>query len=282
MSGKISFSQDIVTTPEDWFTVLNYNIRNFKPQDYLFSISGDVETAKDFTLADLQAMDQVTKAATKMCGTNSNAGNMIYNAEYSGVDLMVLFKSLGLKKAANSTFVSAYDGWGFPIAMSILEENKAFLILKINGKELEPIKGYPVTLGIPGQGGFVWVKYLKSIVISTVPEDQIPTPLPIMYPVNSGFLKPNKDGTETRSPAHIEGWAFCSFQGSLTKLLLSADYGKTWNEYEIPKGMDPAQWVYWKIDWTPPAPGNYLLKVKAQAGETIQEKEDSIIIKVVS
>jgi DMSO/TMAO reductase YedYZ molybdopterin-dependent catalytic subunit len=280
MSGKISFSQDTVKDPLDRFTVLNYNVRNFKPEDYVLSISGDVDTPKDISLAELQAMEQVTRKATKMCGTNSNAGSMIYNAEYTGVDLTTLLKSLGLKKGANSTFASSYDGWGFPIALSLMEENKAILILKVNGEDLEPVKGYPVTLGIPGQGGFVWVKYLKSIAISTVTEDKIPKPLPIMYPVNSGFLKPPKDGTETSSPAHIEGWAFCSYQGTLTKLLLSADYGKTWNEYPFPAGMDPAQWIYWKIDWTPPGAGTYLLKVKAQSGDNVQEKEDNVIIKV--
>jgi DMSO/TMAO reductase YedYZ molybdopterin-dependent catalytic subunit len=282
MSGKISFNQEIITNTADWYTVLNYNLREFKAEDYVLSISGDVSTPKDFSLADLQGMEQITKTATKMCGVNSVGGSMIYNVEYTGVDLMNLLQSLGMKKEANSTTISAYDGWGFPIAMSALKASSAFLILKVNGKDLEPTKGYPVTLGMPGQGGFVWIKYLKSIVISTVPEDQLPTSLPIKYPVNAGFLKPNKDGTETSSPVHIEGWAFCAMLGSLTKLLLSADYGKTWNEYPIPEGMDPAQWIYWKIDWTPPAPGTYLLKVRAQAGETIQEKEDNVIIKVTA
>jgi DMSO/TMAO reductase YedYZ molybdopterin-dependent catalytic subunit len=282
MSGKISFNQEIIKAPEDWYTVLNYNLREFKASDYKLSISGDVSTPKDFSLADLQGMEQITRSATKMCGVNSIGGSMIYNVEYTGVDLMALLKSLGMKEEANSTIISAYDGWGFPFALSALKASNAFLILKVNGKELEPTKGYPVTLGMPGQGGFVWIKYLKSIVISTVPKDQLPSSLPIKYPVNSGFLIPAKDGIETTSPVHIEGWAFCGLLGSLTKLLLSADYGKTWNEYPIPEGMDPAQWIYWKIDWTPPAAGTYLLKVKAQAGETIQEKEDNVIIKVTA
>jgi hypothetical protein len=44
--------------------------------------------------------------------------------------------------------------------------------------------------------------------------------------------------------------------------------------------MDPAQWVYWKVDWTPPGPGRYLLKVKAQKGEEIQQKEDNLVLVV--
>lgn len=278
MSGTIAFSQDLVTNQADLFTVINYNVRYLEPDDYQLTVSGDVDSEKSFSLADLQGMEQITRRATKMCGTNPSTGTMIYNVEYTGVDLISFLEAAGMKEGVNALVAMSYDGWGFPMELDLLREAGAFLGLTINGEALDPTLGYPVTLGVPGQGGFVWVKYLKSIELQTVPEDEIPEPLPIMFPVNAGFLKPPLDGTEVTSPVTIEGWAFGSNLKPVSKLLLSANYGKSWQEYPVPEGMDPAQWVYWSIQWEPPEPGHYLLKVKSQVGDVVQDIEDNLVL----
>jgi DMSO/TMAO reductase YedYZ molybdopterin-dependent catalytic subunit len=284
-SGTISFMQDMMAAPEDMFTVINYNVRTFKPEDYRIKVTGEVDSEKEYTLADLKAMPQVSHKGTKTCVLNPIGGAEIYNAEYTGVDLMAFLKNAGMKEDANQINFISYDGWNWAHGFNRL--TKGLLCLTMNGAEMAPARGNPVTLALPGEPGAEWVKYVQTIEVKKVSEDQLQGPLNTLFtvpytcnPVNAGFLKPTTDGAEVSSPVHLEGWAFCWPMALPTKLLFSADYGKNWHEYAIPKNMDPAQWVYWKVDWTPPGPGRYLLKVKAQKGEEIQQKEDNLVLVV--
>lgn len=287
MSGTISFSQKLITNPDDFYTLINYNVRDITPDEYLLTVTGDVEADSEYSLADLQAMDQVTHRATKTCVINPVGGTEIYNTEHTGVDLISFLEAAGMKEGANAIYAEAYDGWNWTQSIEALSASQAFLGLTMNGEDLAAHHGYPVTLGIPGEPGAEWVKYLQKIEVLTLAEEDLPKPLyeefsvPFTcYHVNAGFLQPTHDGMETTSPVHIEGWAFSWPRLAVDKIMFSADYGKTWNEYEVPASMDPNQWVYWNIEWTPPGPGHYLLKVKAQSGDVVQQREDNVVIVV--
>ncbi len=275
MSGKISFSQAPTANPADCFAVVNFGAFQVN-DDYKLTISGDVENPKEYTLADLQAMDQVTMTLTKPCMINIPGGNLIFNAEWTGVDLAPILESVGVKEGVNNVVALGYDGWSFAFPLTQLIESKAFLALKLGGKDLEIPRGAPVMLAVPGGGGAAWVKFLKSLEFTTVPEDKVPAPGGVLTPVNSGFLVPPNDGMEVSSPVHIEGYAFAHLLQPITKIMLSGNYGKTWDEFTIPPDKDPGQWVYWKIDWTPPGPGHYLIKVKAVSGDVVQDKEANL------
>jgi DMSO/TMAO reductase YedYZ molybdopterin-dependent catalytic subunit len=288
MSGTISFTQGVITAPGDVYTVINYNVRTFKPEDYTLTITGDVTAEKVIKLAELQAREQVTWTATKTCVLNPNGGTMIANVEHTGVDLITLLTEIGLKEGANELVATAYDGWNWTQSIEVIKKAKTMLALKQHGEDIIPTRGGPILLAIKGEPGAEWVKYLKTIEIKTVPEDKLPAPTATMfsvpftcYPVNAGFLKPTTDGTKVQSPVHIEGWAFSWPLKKVDKLMLSADYGKNWHEYDVPD-YDNSQWISWTMEWTPPAPGKYLLKVKAKTGDEIQQREDNLVLDVTA
>jgi len=61
----------------------------------------------------------------------------------------------------------------------------------------------------------------------------------------------------------------------ITRVELSFDDGKSWRNAEIYYAGGDLAWSLWKTDWTPDAPGDYTLVVRATDGEgDVQEWEE--------
>ena len=53
----------------------------------------------------------------------------------------------------------------------------------------------------------------------------------------------------------------------VSKVDVSADDGKTWNEAKIDHAQSPLAWVLWSYDWRPAQAGEYKLVVRAADGK---------------
>ena len=63
-------------------------------------------------------------------------------------------------------------------------------------------------------------------------------------------------------PLLLGGIAFAGARG-VTRVEYSVDGGQTWQDAEIKPPLGPLTWVLWAVDWTPPGPGQYTIKVRA-------------------
>jgi len=77
-----------------------------------------------------------------------------------------------------------------------------------------------------------------------------------------------------REPIEVKGIAYGGDRG-ISRVELSFDDGKTWNDAAIYYTGGNLAWSLWKTDWMPEQPGDYTLVVRATDGEgDVQEWEE--------
>jgi DMSO/TMAO reductase YedYZ molybdopterin-dependent catalytic subunit len=73
----------------------------------------------------------------------------------------------------------------------------------------------------------------------------------------------------------IAGIAFAGDRG-ITKVEVSTDGGKTWQEAEIKPPLSPNSWSLWHAQWTPQQSGKHKLLVRATDGKgTTQTQQNA-------
>jgi DMSO/TMAO reductase YedYZ molybdopterin-dependent catalytic subunit len=145
-------------------------------------------------------------------------------------------------------------------------QDDVMLAFLMNGEKLPKEHGFPIRLLVPGLYGIKNVKWIVEIEV--YPGDYQG------YWQRKGWTD---DGTikifsRIDSPGHYQTLrgAEQKFRGiafggpnSISKVELSFDAGRTWNECEIEKPMSPYSWVIWNYTWKPPQRGKFQTVVRA-------------------
>ena len=137
-------------------------------------------------------------------------------------------------------------------------QDDVMLAFLMNGEKLPREHGFPLRLLVPGLYGIKNVKWIVEIEV--YPGDYKG------YWQRKGWTD---DGTikifsRIDSPGHYQplrgqehtfrGIAFGG-PNSISKVELSFDAGRTWNDCHIEPPMSPYSWVIWTYTWRPPKPG---------------------------
>lgn len=159
----------------------------------------------------------------------------------------------------------------------------------MNGEPLPMLNGFPVRLVVPGYFATYWTKAVTWIRVlaqpdesfwmksayrvpdrsrgSTTPDDvragRVATVPITRMPVRSFIVSP--DGTArvpAGLPATVRGIAF-SGTGAVTRVELSQDGGRSWREAKLGADHGPQAFRTWEAIWTPRAPGEVWLAVRA-------------------
>lgn len=180
---------DDETTPISRFFIRNNGLMPDKvenPEEWRFTIDGEVERALDLSLADLKNGFRPKNFRMVLeCGGNGRSffepkaeGNAWTNggvgcAEWTGVSLKDVLKEAGLKSSALFTGHFGADpdktgshehqamSRGVPIAKAL--EEHTLLAWAMNGETLPFIHGGPLRLVVPGWPGSLSQKWLKRI-----------------------------------------------------------------------------------------------------------------------
>jgi DMSO/TMAO reductase YedYZ molybdopterin-dependent catalytic subunit len=140
------------------------------------------------------------------------------------------------------------------------------LAFLMNSEKLPKEHGFPIRLIVPGLYGIKNVKWITEIEV---------------YPGDHKGYWQRKGWTDNGtikifsridSPGHYQtirgqeqlfrGIAFGG-PNSISKVELSFDAGRTWNECEIEQPMSPYSWVIWNYKWQPPKRGKFQTVVRA-------------------
>ena len=257
---------------------------DLKKEDYRLLINGLVDTPMVFTYADLERFPRENQVYFCECAANTGmewAGaqlngaqfthGMIHNMEYSGVTLRSLLNEAGLGAAgdlkAKWIFVEGADassnGRSIPMEKALDDVMVAF---KANGEALRKEHGYPARLVVPGWEGNMWVKWIRRIeVMDHAMESREET---------SKYTDTLEDGTSRKwtwamdaksvvtspspqapiqhgaGPLVIAGLAW-SGRGSVTRVDVSKDGGKTWETARLARPGTPMALTrfYLDTDW---------------------------------
>lgn len=236
--------------------------------DYRLMINGLVDRPLVFTYADLERFPRENHVYFCECAANTGmewAGaqlngaqfthGMIHNMEYTGVPLRAILEEAGLGAAGDLkdkwVYVEGADassnGRSIPMEKALDDVLVAF---KANGEALRKEHGYPVRLVVPGWEGNMWVKWIRRIEVMDGPVESREETSKYTDTLEDGTSRkwtwemdaksvvtspsPQSPITHGKGPLVISGLAW-SGRGSITRVDVSKDGGKTWETARLAK-----------------------------------------------
>ena len=167
------------TDNADFYVVQHYGQPELDIANFKLSVTGLVDNPREYTLADLQGMNQFNIDAGFECGGNRPDAlfqGLIGNANWRGVRLTDILAAAGVKpEATEIVFFGGDEGAetiretevlqsfarSLPVEDAMRDVN--MLALEMNGEALPLFHGRPLRLLVPGYYGVANVKWLTQI-----------------------------------------------------------------------------------------------------------------------
>jgi sulfane dehydrogenase subunit SoxC len=185
-------------------------------------------------------------------------------AEWTGVRLSTLLEETGIDPKAKWFIAEGADGPSMnrsvPLAKAL---DDAIVALYQNGERLNPGNGYPMRLLVPGYEGNMNVKWLHRIKLLDSPIMAINETKEYTMLLSSGkawqfyypqevksFITQPSPGLSMKEPGfyEISGLAY-SGNGRISKVMVSADGGKSWGEAALQDPVLPKALTRFRMPW---------------------------------
>lgn len=290
-------------TPTDTHFVRNhFPIPESSIEGWSLPATGHVDQALNLTYEEIKAMPSKVLSTVLECAGNSRAAIQppiegllwdhggVGNATWKGVSVRTVLEKLGVQSSATEVLFEGADsgseygqGGEMNYAMSLplakAMEEDVILAYEINGEPLTPEHGFPLRLLVPGWYGMTSVKWLQRIEVIDYEFKGFHQSEYYVF-TNEGaydgharervtamrvksFITSHRRGQALEvSTQDIHGVAW-SGEGQITKVEVSTDDGRTWNETQLEKSDSPYSWQKWSYDWKVEQPGYYLLRARA-------------------
>ncbi|HSU61868.1 MAG TPA: sulfite oxidase [Bryobacteraceae bacterium] len=295
---------DTWLTPNDVFFVRQHIPRPIiKAESFRLALGGRVEKPMELRLAEIEKLPQHTVAATLEC-TGDGRGffrprvpgvqwmrGAIGNAEWTGPRLSDVLKLAGADFQSPWVTINGADVGlaktpdfirSFPMKKAL--HPATLLGLKMNGKPLPDLHGFPARLIVPGWDGTSWVKWVTNLDIAAEPNNGFfmnpgyrfpkyavtpgapakPSELEVIegMPVKSYVTSVSDDQRIPMKATMLRGIAWAG-EERITKVDVSTDGGSTWEPAKLSRQDLPFAWRLWSIGWTPPHPGYFTILSRA-------------------
>ena len=229
-------------------------------------VGGTVERPYSIGYDELRALPAVEDVRTLMCISNEVGGDLIGNARWRGVRLRDLLERAGPRTGALKVVFTCADDYQDSIRFAKAMQPETIVVYEMNGAPLIPKHGYPARLLVPGIYGMKNVKWVRRIEVADKQflgfwqqrgwsDEAVVKTMSRIDTVNS-LTAINTE------PLVLGGVAFAGDRG-IQRVEFSVDNGQTWQEAQVKSPLGPYTWALWTAEWTPPAPGQYALKVRA-------------------
>ncbi|MGQ0810770.1 MAG: molybdopterin-dependent oxidoreductase [Nitrospiraceae bacterium] len=260
-------------TPNDKFYVVNYAdsvvgfSRDVNVEQWRVMVTGEVKKKMKLGWRDILNRDAFDQVATLECIDTLPGGDSLGNAQWRGISLRKLLEDAGADEdLARDVVFRAADGYDDSIPFTRAMQDDVMLAYLMNGEKLPKAHGFPLRLVVPGLYGIKNVKWITEIEVYNGDYKG--------YWQRKGWTD---DGTikifsRIDSPGHYQAlrgpeqtFRGIAFGGpnSISKVEVSLDAGKTWNEAELEPPMSSKSWVIWNYKWQPPKAGKYQVAVRA-------------------
>ena len=260
------------------FTINHSGIPDIDPGRHRLVIHGLVRQPLEFTVDTLSRYPMVSRMAFVECGGNSAPmfsnepvqatvqalHGLVSCAEWTGVRLSTLLEETGIDAKAKWLIAEGADSLALHRSVPIKKGlDDAMIAIYQNGERLMPGNGYPMRLLLPGWEGNMNVKFLRRIKLTEQPAmsyyegrtySQI---LPggkayrfyFVQEVKSFITHPSF-GLKMNAPGYYEisGVAW-SGDGRITKVMVSADGGKSWGEAALQGPVHSKAFTRFRMPW---------------------------------
>src|SRR5271155_2981590 len=260
------------------FSINHCGVPDIDPAQHKLVIHGMVRQPLEFTLETLSRYPLVSRMAFVECAGNSAgmfakvplqvpAGlihGLVSNSEWTGVPLSVLLDEAGIDPTAKWLVAEGADAGFLDRSVPVKKAyDDALVAIYQNGERLMPGNGYPMRLLLPGYQGNMNVKFLRRIKVINQPAysyfetktySQV---LPggktwrfhFVMEVKSFITHPSF-GLSLKEPGiyAISGVAY-SGTGRISKVLVSADGGKSWGEAALQGPIHEKAFTRFVMPW---------------------------------
>ena len=269
MTGTVNFKGFVAkeVTPNDQFYITSYSdqVPSIDYDRFRLRIEGMVGRPYALSMKELEAMKDKAEYVTLQCIGNPVGGDAISNAYWEGVTLRKVLDQAQPKPGLVKAAFFAEEGYSDGIPYSLARSDDVFLAWRMNGEPLPPVHGYPLRVIVPGIYGMKNVKWLSKIELVNYDfkgywekrgwSDEA------VIPITSQILMPMNGKTIPLGHYVVGGIAFAGRYG-ISRVQLSLDGGKTWNEAEMKPPLSRWSWGLWRYDWLPQGTGDFTLKVR--------------------
>jgi DMSO/TMAO reductase YedYZ molybdopterin-dependent catalytic subunit len=236
-------------------------------------IGGKVERPFALTYEELRALPAVEDYRTLLCISNEVGGDLIGNAHWRGVRLRDLLEPAGPSARAFKVVFTCADDYQDSVRFEKAMQPDTIVVYEMNGEPLTPKHGYPARLLIPGIYGMKNVKWVRKIEVLEGDfrgfwQQRGWSEEAVVKTMSRVDTLPGQ-ATVGVEPLWLGGVAFAGDRG-IARVEYSVDGGRSWQVAQVKEPLGPLTWVLWMAEWTPPAPGQYTIKVRAtdHAGTT--------------
>jgi len=254
-------------TPNDQFYQVSKNYP-FDPTvdraTWSLEVAGLVATPIRLSYAEfVRAAPAVERYHTLECISNEVGGDLIGNAKWKGVRVRDLLALAGVRPSATTVVWRSADGYRESVPLAIAMDPDSLLVYEMNGVALPEKHGAPLRVLLPNRYGMKQPKWLTGIELSR---------LDIMgYWERQGLSKAGIVKTQSAfldaapgagAVVALAGWAFAGRRG-IARVEISADGGTSWIPASVKAPLGAGCWQWWTAAWHAPAPGAYVLTVRA-------------------
>lgn len=216
----------------------------------------------------IRAAPSVERYYTLECIANEVGGDLIGNARWRGLRMKDVLDLARVGAGAETVIMRSADNYSESVPLDVAMDPTTLLVYQMNGEPLPQKHGAPVRVLISNRYGMKQPKWLTSIEVAAPGftgywEHQGRSKAAIVK-IHSAFRLAAKDGAVIR----LGGWAFAGSRG-VSGVEISADGGRTWFPASVKEALGVSCWQFWVAEWTPPAPGDYTLKVRAVDGRGV-------------
>jgi DMSO/TMAO reductase YedYZ molybdopterin-dependent catalytic subunit len=268
-------------TPNDLFYVVTKNIidPSINSGVWRLSVTGLVERPRTYRFEELAALQSITQLQTLECISNGVGGGLMSNAAWKGVPLPALLESARPRPGVKQVVFHAADGYVHAVSLDKAMAPTTLVAYEMNGVPLPDRHGYPARVLVPGTYGEVSVKWIDRIELVGDPVEgyyERQGWRPWFVHTTSRFDRPTRHQpfSFVRDPTiGLGGIAFAGDRG-ISRVEVSVDGERTWQEARIDYRESPLSWSLWSYEWRPATSGTYVLVVRATDGTgTLQSFE---------
>jgi len=270
--------QGIITPNGLHFTICHGGVPDIDPAQHKLVIHGLVKQPLVFTLETLARYPMTSRIGFVECGGNSAPlfSNVALQenvqalhglascSEWTGVLLSTLLEEAGVDPQAKWIIAEGADSphlsRSVPLAKAL---DDAMIALYQNGERIQPGQGYPMRLWLPGYEGNMNVKYLRRLKLTTEPAMSYYESRTYAQILPNGksyrfyflqevksFITAPSHGQQLKEPGYYEisGIAY-SGTGRITKVMVSADGGKSWGQAALQDPVLPKAFTRFRMPW---------------------------------
>lgn len=281
--GDFSWDQNVISPSNEVFNIYGTALTGAcaKPAfafeegkeavgEYYINVSGSLKHTQTITLADLEEKEE-TQIMSCACAT----GNVVVNAEVSGIPLSAILQLTELEAGANTVTFKGSDGYGIPMPLTYALEKNAMIVYKVNGQTLPD--GQTSQLWMPGTVAKYFTRNIVDIEITA--EEEVPEVITAgdEYRAHISIMNyADEESFKTGETIVFEGYAD-DYDVAVSAIEVSMDDGETWTTYEV-EGATADKWVYWYFGYTPEAAGTYKMQVRAVTAEGVVSPLASTVV----